>query len=54
VYAYGGTGNFCYEWNTGETTQEITGLSPGFYTVLVCDDNGASNSIQVGRYFRHI
>jgi len=47
VNAFGGNGNYCYEWNTGESTQEITDLSPGIYSVLVCDDNGVSNSIEV-------
>ncbi len=47
VNAFGGNGNYCYDWNTGETTQQITDLSPGIYSVLVCDDNGVSNSIEV-------
>jgi len=47
VNAFGGNGNYCYEWNTGESTQQITNLSPGMYSVLVCDDNGVSNSIEV-------
>ncbi len=47
VSAVGGSGNFCYEWNTGETTQEIDDLSPGFYKVKVCDDNGVEDNIEV-------
>jgi len=33
----GGTGNYTYLWNTGETTASISGLSPGVYTVTVDD-----------------
>jgi len=47
VNAFGGNGNYCYEWNTGEITQQIGDLSPGMYSVFVCDDNGVSNSIEV-------
>ena len=47
VNAFGGNGNYCYEWNTGASTQQITDLSPGMYSVLVCDDNGVANSIDV-------
>jgi len=35
----GGTGDFTYLWNTGETTQTIAGLAPGNYTVVVTDEN---------------
>ena len=28
------------EWNTGATTEDISGLAPGFYEVTVTDDNG--------------
>jgi len=36
-------------WNTGDTTQAISGLAPGVYSVTISDDNGCSNnaSIQV-------
>jgi len=47
VNALGGSGNYCYQWNTGASTQQITNLSPGMYSVLVCDDNGVANSIEV-------
>jgi len=35
----GGTAPYTYEWNTNATTQTITGLAPGQYTVSVTDDN---------------
>ena len=36
----GGSGNYSFEWSNGETTQAITNLSPGTYSVVVSDDNG--------------
>lgn len=36
----GGAGNYTYQWNTGATTQTITGLSEGTYVVVVTDANG--------------
>jgi hypothetical protein len=35
----GGTGTYTYLWNTGATTQSISGLAPGTYTVEVSDQN---------------
>lgn len=45
----GGTEPYTYEWNTGETTQGITGLGAGIYTVTVTDANGctAVQSVEV-------
>gem|GEM_PF-1784411 len=37
VTTNGGNGNFTYEWSNGETTQTITGLADGTYTVTVTD-----------------
>lgn len=48
VTASGGSGNYTYLWNTGETTAAISGLYPGVYTVTVNDghcDTIASVSI---------
>lgn len=39
---FGGTPPYDYNWSNGATTQSITGLSPGIYTVLVTDDAGCS------------
>ncbi len=45
----GGTAAFTYLWNNGQTTQNITGLSTGTYTITVTDSKGctAKNSINV-------
>jgi gliding motility-associated-like protein len=46
VTANGGTGNYSYLWNTGNTTSSISGLPVGTYSVLVSDANGCTvNSI---------
>lgn len=37
ITASGGTGNFQYSWNTGATTDDVTGLVAGTYTVTVTD-----------------
>ena len=40
---------YTYLWETGQTTQTITGLNPGFYTVTVTDDNGCiiTDSVEI-------
>ena len=38
----GGTQPYTYQWSTGETTQDITGLKAGNYRVVVTDSNGCS------------
>lgn len=38
----GGTPPYNFLWNTGATTQTITGLTPGTYTVSVTDNNGCT------------
>ena len=35
----GGTPQYQFTWNTGQTTQNITGLSAGYYSVTVKDQN---------------
>ncbi|WP_260393510.1 T9SS type A sorting domain-containing protein [Riemerella anatipestifer] len=37
VNATGGTGNYSYEWSTGDTNATVTGLTGGNYFVLVSD-----------------
>ncbi len=36
----GGSAPYSYAWSTGATTEDLTGLSGGAYTVTVTDDNG--------------
>ncbi len=46
----GGTPEYHWQWTTGDTTESISGLSPGLYQVSVSDANSCSvlESIQVG------
>ena len=48
----GGTGAYTYLWSNGSTTDVITGLAPGIYTVTVTDGNGctATGSGQVDAF----
>lgn len=44
VSVSGGTPPFTYLWSNGQTTQTITGLAPGTYTLVVTDSTGFSSS----------
>ncbi|MBX2907117.1 MAG: Ig-like domain-containing protein, partial [Taibaiella sp.] len=41
----GGTTAYTYSWSTGATTQDITGLSAGTYSVLVTDAHGCTATV---------
>jgi hypothetical protein len=49
VAVNGGTAPYSYLWNNGQTTNTITGLTAGTYTVTVTDANGCivSNSFTI-------
>ncbi len=40
-----GTPPYTFEWNNGEDTEDINGLSAGVYSVLVNDANGCSETL---------
>lgn len=48
----GGTSPYSYLWSTGETTQTISGLAPGAYTVTTTDSHGctAAQTLNVSAY----
>jgi hypothetical protein len=55
VVANGGTGSYTYLWSNGATTQSITSIPAGTYTVTVTDANGcmttASCSVTANQAF---
>jgi len=42
VNVTGGSGNYSYTWNTGNSWTSISGQGPGNYTVFVTDDQGCT------------
>lgn len=42
----GNSGPYSYAWSTGATTEDVTGLAPGIYSVTICDANGCCVNTQ--------
>lgn len=40
----GGSGEYSYNWSNGESSEDISNLEPGSYTVTVSDSNGCQTS----------
>lgn len=51
VQTSGGTGPYTYAWSNGGTTQIITNLMPGLYSVCVTDANGCVACDSVNVYY---
>ncbi len=47
AFVFGGLGAYTYMWDNGETTQNITGLPAGVYTLSVTDGIGCTEVIPV-------
>ena len=43
VEVSGGTSPYVFAWNNGETSEDLTGLSPGTYVLTVTDANGCTS-----------
>ncbi len=43
----GGVGAFTFDWDTGDTSEDLTGLTSGFYTVTVTDQNDGCEHTEI-------
>jgi gliding motility-associated-like protein len=44
---FGGTAPYNYNWSTGETTQDLTGLAAGTYNLVLTDENGCPGNASI-------
>ena len=47
-----GTPPFTYQWSSGQAIEDLTGLDPGDYTLIVTDANGVSTHAEYDDFGR--